>query len=236
MFYLKEIFLRIFYFLFSFLIVFILFYFYKNDIFLFLSLLLIKNLIIENVIEIQHTLTFTTPSELFEIYFLVTFYCSLIFLLPLLIYHVFDFNKSILNNKKINILFLLIKNTFIFYYSLFLIFCYIFIPLVWIYFEKYNEIIKQTFLINLHYQLKIDSYLNFLNYIFYFLIFLTLICYVLIYIGSFLSLKNFIFLKFFLYIFIFLILQINVIIFFEFLTFLFLTYYLLKYTRTYEYY
>jgi len=169
MFYLLELFTRIKYFIFSSFFTFLLFYTFK-DVLLVVVVYTLFSLQEDIFISfnIDHFI-YTHPTELFSMYITLVSVFSFFFLLPYIVWHIFDFLKQSLYSKEFKnlklflILFICILILFNF------LFLFVVFPQIWFVFNSFNN----SNLINLLFELKINEYfIFFFNFLFIFNLFI----------------------------------------------------------------
>lgn len=175
MFYIKDLFFRVFYSLYTFSTVIILLFLKKE-----ILLALINNNLTKNFFDytknIFITITYNSPIDLLIIYFYIIIFFSFLLLLPYLLWLVFDFYKSSLSSSTyMQITYMLIFSLIIFLIII-TIFFFLFLPLVWQFFEKTNAWIEKTSYLTFFQQLQFDKYFlfikNFMIIFFYFYLFM----------------------------------------------------------------
>ena len=138
MFYIKELIFRVQYFLVSLSLTLILCYTYRSLLLYLLTFSVLSSNNDSNISGVDYFI-YTHPSELLTIYFLVIFYFSGLFLLPLLLWNFLDFLKSSL--LRVEYYFLLqLFSILVLMIGLSNLFCFLnLFPTFWIFFESFNN-------------------------------------------------------------------------------------------------
>lgn len=159
MFYFKEVFFRIFFIFFSFFLLIFLFFNYFELLFWLLNLYFIFSNFQKNKYFI-----FTHPLEIFNVSINLILFFSFFFIIPFIIWSIFDFFKTALYKKEY--VYFKIQLNYVFKYFVFInIISLLFIlPTFWLFLNSLNDNILNNILINM--ELRIEYYLNFLLYYF----------------------------------------------------------------------
>jgi len=159
MFYLNELFLRFKFSIFSFLLILLVCFFYKDILLIIFSIPILK--LPSNIISEFSNIIYTHPLELFKIHFFFAIIISLYLFIPYIIWHVLDFLKSsiikynykiLLNKTFISITTFFSVNIFIFYY---------FLPNIWFFFKKFNNSNSSNKVLKFFFELRVEEYFNF---------------------------------------------------------------------------
>jgi Sec-independent protein secretion pathway component TatC len=182
MFYIKEIYFRLFYFIFSFSCIFSILYFYKSVLlnFLTFSLLFFCNYKLNYFLD--HFI-YTHPLELFNSQVFLIIYFSLYFSLFYFFWHILDFLKPMLYlNLYIKYIYICYFVIILFSFCIFYFYLFLF-PQFWFFFDTFNLNSVQTQNKNFFLELKINEYFffllqffNLLNILLFFFFFLALLC------------------------------------------------------------
>ena len=182
MFYFNELFFRLQYLLVSFVLTFLVVYFYKNILFVLLTFPLLDS---------SNTLTsfiYTNPTELLTTHFLLIFLISVSFQLFYFFWHFVDFTKTGLckseyKNLLVAILFFLLTLSlfnFIFFFTIF--------PKFWYFFYNFNFSIAEPQTLKFFLELRVYDYFNFVLSFIYtvnFFIFIFFLSFIFIFIFGF---------------------------------------------------
>ena len=166
MFYFRELYFRLQYILFSLTLTLFICYLYKDYLLLlYIYPLLFKTLDSSNNLFEIDSFIYTHPTEIFSMYIYMIFFNSFFFLVPLIIWNIFDFLKQSFYYYEYHYL----KKKIFFLYFLYFLYNYISLfylfPKVWFLFEHLN---KPIFL-NMFFELKVNDYIYFLfDYIYLF--------------------------------------------------------------------
>ena len=187
MFYIKELIFRVQYFLVSLSLTLILCYTYRSLLLYLLTFSVLSSNNDSNISGVDYFI-YTHPSELLTIYFLVIFYFSGLFLLPLLLWNFLDFLKSSL--LRVEYYFLLqLFSILVLMIGLSNLFCFLnLFPTFWIFFESFNNFSdKINNELNFFLELRIQDYFLFLSSFLYLtntcLFFLLFICFLFSFYG-----------------------------------------------------
>lgn len=159
MFYLNELVFRLKSFCFSFVLVILLCYFYKESLLVLFSISLL-NTFVDSFNEFNNFI-YTHPIELFQVYLYTTLLIASFGIIPYFFWHLLDFLKSSLTKIKyktirgftVKILSLiLLINLFSFLY---------FLPFLWIFFKNFNFDPTLPKSLNFFFELRVQEYFNF---------------------------------------------------------------------------
>jgi len=196
MFYLKELFVRFQFLVFSFLFTVFILYYYKGIIFILLTVPLIDPSYGHlDTLNSYSNFIYTRPSELLTIHFFSIFCISFVVQTPYAFWHLVDFIKSSLfieeHLKLIKILVSLFAS-FIVFNSL----CFFFIfPKIWSFFQKFNTLVNQSENLNFSLELSVQDYFLFVLDFIYFVNIFIVIFYSLIFFMLIFGVENFIYWK-----------------------------------------
>jgi sec-independent protein translocase protein TatC len=159
MFYVKELFYRLQYLLISFFVLFVLFYSYKNLLFLGIT-----SSILTKTKKIGFdSFIYTHPAELLNIYFNLIFLFSLICLMPYILWQILDFLKSSLYKHEYK---KMCKNLFFLFCYLITtnVCCFFFLfPSIWNFVGNFNESAKKfDEVLKIFFEPKMQEYFNFI--------------------------------------------------------------------------
>ena len=160
MFYLNEIFLRIKFSLFTFLITLVICFYYK-EVLLILFSIPILNLPLDISLEFNN-LIYTHPFELFKIHFFFAFIITIYLFIPYFFWHILDFLKSSLPNYKyklllkynINIISIVLCTNYFFYYY--------FLPNIWFFLKNFNISNNLNKILKFYLELRVEEYFYFI--------------------------------------------------------------------------
>jgi len=160
MFYIKELYLRFYYLIFSSIIVLGVLWLYKKNLLTLLTFSLLNKLVTNSEIFFEH-LIYTNPAEVFYIYLSLVLCFSLLLILPLFIWHTIDFLRSSLYNNEFYTLNYCITGVFCFVcltntFSVLIIF-----PYIWNFFNLFNKSNELTSLLSFSLELRVQEYFNF---------------------------------------------------------------------------
>ena len=160
MFYIKELYLRFYYLIFSSIIVLGVLWLYKKNLLTLLTFSLLNKLVTNSEIFFEH-LIYTNPAEVFYTYLSLILCFSLLLILPLFIWHTIDFLRSSLYNNEFYTLNYCITGVFCFVcltntFSVLIIF-----PYIWNFFNLFNKSNELTSLLNFSLELRVQEYFNF---------------------------------------------------------------------------
>lgn len=159
MFYLNELFLRLKFSIFSFLLILLICYSYK-DILLIIFSIPILNLSINPTIEFSN-LIYTHPLELFKIHCLFAVVISFYLFIPYIFWHFLDFLKSSLIKYNYK---LLLKRIIITLTTFFLVNIYFFnyfLPNIWFFLKNFNSSNSSDKVLKFFFELRVEEYFNF---------------------------------------------------------------------------
>lgn len=171
MFYLNELFLRLKFFSFSFFLVILVSYCYKNSLLLIFSFSLLKSVSAD--VTFLNNLIYTHPIELVKIQMYSAFLLSFFLILPYFFWTFLDFFRSSLTKSFYLKLIVFIRQFFFFCYTFnFLAFVY-FLPLIWNFFQQFNITNDSLTPLNFFFELRVQEYFNFvLDFIYFVNIFI----------------------------------------------------------------
>ena len=166
MLYIKELYLRFYYLIFSFLTLLWVLWLYKKNLLTVLTFSLLNTLVANNEIFFEH-LIYTNPAEVFYIYFSLVLCFSLLLIIPFFVWHVVDFLRSSLY----------VNEFYTINYYVFGIFCFICLtnifsisvifPYIWSFFNLFNKDNELTSLLSFSLELRVQEYFNFFFTFFY---------------------------------------------------------------------
>ena len=160
MLYIKEIYFRISFFFFSFLILIFILYSFQD---LLLFLITLPFIIFKNEIYSVKYFIYTHPVELTSVFLQIIFLFSLFYLIPYIFWSFFDFIKTCLYKKEVKNLKFFTIIFYIYFFLINLVSFIFFLPTLWIFFISFNNI---TCFSQVFFELKISDYFNFIyNYL-----------------------------------------------------------------------
>ena len=160
MLYIKEIYFKIFFFFFSFLILIFILYLFQD---LLLFLITLPFIFLKNEIYSVKYFIYTHPVELTHVFIQIIFLFSFLYLIPYILWSLFDFFKTCLYKKEVKLFKKFSINFFIYFFFVNLVTFIFFLPKLWIFFISFNNI---TSFSQISFELKISDYFNFIyNYL-----------------------------------------------------------------------
>ena len=166
MFYLKELFLRLKFFSFSFLLVILFSYSYKNSLLLIFSFSLLKMSSAD--FTVLNNLIYTHPIELVKIQMLSAFLLSFFVILPYFFWVCLDFFRSSLTKMQY-LRFATFFQHFLCYCFLFNLFSFVyFLPILWNFFQNFNVTSDSAMPLKFFFELRVQEYFNFVVDFLYF--------------------------------------------------------------------
>jgi Sec-independent protein secretion pathway component TatC len=159
MFYFNELFLRLKFSAFSFLLVLLICYFYK-DILLIIFSIPILNLSLNPIAEFSN-LIYTHPLELFKIHFFFAIVISFYLFTPYIFWHFLDFLKSSLIKYNYKLLLQQFIIVVIIFFFINLFFFYNFLPNIWFFLKEFNSSNNVNKVLIFFFELRVEEYFNF---------------------------------------------------------------------------
>lgn len=159
MFYFNELFLRLKFSIFSFLLLLLICYFYK-DILLIIFSIPILNLSLNPIAEFNN-LIYTHPLELFKIHFFFAVVISFYLFIPYIFWHFVDFLKSSLIKYNYKLLLQQFNTIIISFFFINLFFFYNFLPNIWFFLKDFNNLNNSNKVLNFFFELRVEEYFNF---------------------------------------------------------------------------
>ena len=161
MLYLKELYLRFYFLIFSFFTVLVVFWIYKKNLLTLLTFSLLNNLVADGGKNVFEHLIYTNPAEIFSIYLSLVLYFSLLLTFPYCIWHFLDFlRSSFYNGEYFNIKSIVIK-IFLFLFLANLLGVLICFPYIWSFFNAFNHQNELNCLLSFSLELRVQEYFNF---------------------------------------------------------------------------
>ena len=161
MLYLKELYLRFYFLIFSFFTVLVVFWIYKKNLLTLLTFSLLNNLVADGGKNVFEHLIYTNPAEIFSIYLSLVLYFSLLLTFPYCIWHFLDFlRSSFYNGEYFNIKSIVIK-IFLFLFLANLLGVLICFPYIWSFFNVFNHQNELNCLLSFSLELRVQEYFNF---------------------------------------------------------------------------
>ena len=161
MLYLKELYLRFYFLIFSFFTVLVVFWIYKKNLLTLLTFSLLNNLVADGGKNVFEHLIYTNPAEIFSIYLSLLLYFSLLLTFPYCIWHFLDFlRSSFYNGEYFNIKSIVIK-IFLFLFLANLLGVLICFPYIWSFFNAFNHQNELNCLLSFSLELRVQEYFNF---------------------------------------------------------------------------
>jgi len=162
MFYVKECYFRMLYFVFVSINIVTLLFFNKELLLVLFSFSILENFLNLNT-NLFETIIYNSPVELLMTYISLLVYCSLFLGFPYLLWNFYDFFRSTLYLSQIK----LIKFIFIFCYIIIIILLifsfFFFLPQLWSFFKKINNFVEGSIFFNFYGQLQFNQYFLFLK-------------------------------------------------------------------------
>jgi Sec-independent protein secretion pathway component TatC len=160
MFYLKELYLRFYFFLFSFFTVSVVLWIYKKNLLTILTFSLLNILVSAGGNVFEH-LIYTNPAEVFSIYLSLVLYFSLLLTVPYLVWHFLDFLRSSFYFSEYFNIKRIFTQIFVFVFIINLIGVLIIFPYVWFFFNAFNLQNESTSILTFSLELRVQEYFNF---------------------------------------------------------------------------
>jgi len=161
MFYLKELYLRFYFFILSFFLVSVVLWVYKKNLLIILTFSLFNNLVSSVGGNVFDHLIYTNPAEVFSIYLSLVLYFSLLLTGPYFTWHFLDFlRSSFYFTEYSNVKHIFIK-TFLFIFITNLIGFLLVFPYVWFFFNAFNLQNESASILTFSLELRVQEYFNF---------------------------------------------------------------------------
>ena len=160
MFYIKELYLRFYYLIFSFLVVLGVLWLYKKNLLTVLTFSLLNSLVTDNEIFFEH-LIYTNPTEVFYIYFSLVLYFSLLLIIPFFVWHLVDFLRSSLYKSEFRTLNSSLVSVFCFISLTNTVSVLIALPYIWNFFNLFNKDNELNSLLSFSLELRVQEYFDF---------------------------------------------------------------------------
>jgi sec-independent protein translocase protein TatC len=183
MFYLKELYFRFYYIVFSFLNVLGIFWLYKKSLLTFLTFSLWNSLVFEHFI-------YTSPTEVFSTYLHLVLYFSLLLIVPFFVWQFVDFIKSSLYRVEYISIINNLTHVFSFIFLINIISFLVIFPYIWQFFNLFNQENESSHLLTFSLELKVQEYFNFFFSFIYVVNFFAIVLLFLLFILSQLDLKQ----------------------------------------------
>jgi hypothetical protein len=152
MFYLNEIFFRVFYFFFSFCASFVILYFSQKYIF---TVLFLKS----SSFAFETSFVLNSPEELIKINFFLPLLFSVIAVCPLLFLNFYFFIVSSLTFQEIVSLRTFLQNYLLYFILLNFFLCAVLFPFIWYFFEHFKFLVLKLSTLNIEYEPNLLAYL-----------------------------------------------------------------------------
>ncbi len=189
MFYLKELYFRFYYTVFSFLSVLGVLWLYKKNLLTLLTFSLWNNMVAKTNLVFEHFI-YTNPTEVFSTYLHLVLYFSLLLITPFFVWQIVDFSKSSLYQIEYSSLINKLLNTFFFVFSINIISFLIIFPYIWKFFNLFNQENESSHLLTFSLELKVQEYFNFFFTFIYLVNFFAIVLLILLFVLSRLNLKK----------------------------------------------
>ena len=161
MFYFKELYLRFYFFIFSFCSVLMVLWFYKKNLLTLLTFSLLDNLVLKSGKNVFEHLIYTNPTEVFSIYLSLVLYFSLLLIFPYCVWQFLDFLRSSFYSREyVNVKSVLAK-TFVFFGLTNFLGISVCFPYVWSFFNIFNRQNELNCLLTFSLELRVQEYFNF---------------------------------------------------------------------------
>lgn len=113
---------------------------------------------------------FTNITDLFLVYLKLVTFVTLQLLIPYIVLHIFSFLTPALYYKEYETYVTFIRLSFIFWFVSWILLNYITIPVTWIFFSNFQNLVSSKF-IDIHFEAKLDEYLDFYVSMYYICVF-----------------------------------------------------------------
>lgn len=190
MLYIKELYLRFYFFIFSFFSVSGVLWLYKKNLLTLLTFSLLNSWVVNDGGNVFEHLIYTNPAEVFSVYLSLILYFSLLLIFPYTVWHFLDFlRSSFYNTEYLRVKSVFVK-IFVFFFLANVLGIFVCFPYIWSFFNVFNYRNELDCLLTFSLELKVQEYFNFFFTFLYLINLASFFVLVLILTLSFLSLEQ----------------------------------------------